>query len=109
MRKQGGDASFTLGISAVSLILGTYEYGLKSDGNTGNWNLTNDVKPNPDPIPNQSQTQNPIKARPKSSRPYSDQRRHPFRETHYAFYGGRTPNMAATLPLVFDAELNDVT
>lgn len=43
----GGDASFTLGNTGGFVDLGTYEYVLKSDGNS-NWNLTNDVKPNPD-------------------------------------------------------------
>ncbi|HEI4796244.1 TPA: AIDA repeat-containing protein, partial [Escherichia coli] len=38
----GGDASFTLGNTGGFVDLGTYEYVLKSDGNS-NWNLTNDV------------------------------------------------------------------
>ncbi|HCL6676115.1 TPA: AIDA repeat-containing protein, partial [Escherichia coli] len=42
----GGDASFTLGNTGGFVDLGTYEYVLKSDGNS-NWNLTNDVNPNP--------------------------------------------------------------
>uniref|UniRef100_UPI0011320B8A pertactin-like passenger domain-containing protein n=1 Tax=Escherichia coli TaxID=562 RepID=UPI0011320B8A len=36
----GGDASFTLGNTGGFVDLGTYEYVLKSDGNS-NWNLTN--------------------------------------------------------------------
>ncbi|EIH5915581.1 autotransporter outer membrane beta-barrel domain-containing protein, partial [Escherichia coli] len=35
----GGDASFTLGNTGGFVDLGTYEYVLKSDGNS-NWNLT---------------------------------------------------------------------
>ena len=38
----GGDASFTLGNTGGFVDLGTYEYVLKSDGNS-NWNLTNNV------------------------------------------------------------------
>ncbi|MDY9009659.1 autotransporter outer membrane beta-barrel domain-containing protein, partial [Escherichia coli] len=73
--------------------LGTYEYVLKSDGNS-NWNLTNDVKPNPDPIPN-----------PKPD-PKPDPTPTPVPEKRITPSTAAVLNMAATLPLVFDAELN---
>ncbi len=85
----GGDASFTLGNTGGFVDLGTYEYVLKSDGNS-NWNLTNDVKPNPDPNPNpkpdQNQTQNRIR---NQTRLRSNADTRPG-ESHHAFYSSRT-------------------
>ncbi|MBW9313074.1 autotransporter outer membrane beta-barrel domain-containing protein [Escherichia coli] len=68
--------------------LGTYEYVLKSDGNS-NWNLTNDVKPNRTP----TQIRNRIKTRPKTgseTRPDSRSNADTPGETHHAFYSSRT-------------------
>ncbi|WP_123040720.1 autotransporter outer membrane beta-barrel domain-containing protein, partial [Escherichia coli] len=69
--------------------LGTYEYVLKSDGNS-NWNLTNNVNPNPNPNPTPDPTPTPVP------------------EKRITPSTAAVLNMAATLPLVFDAELNSI-
>ncbi|MCZ8799023.1 autotransporter outer membrane beta-barrel domain-containing protein, partial [Escherichia albertii] len=88
----GGDAAFTLGNTGGLVDLGTYEYALKSDGNH-NWSLTSDLnpdpKPDPDPDPKPDPTPVPHEKRITPST-------------------AAVLNMAATLPLVFDAELDSV-
>lgn len=74
----GGDASFTLGNTGGFVDLGTYEYVLKSDGNS-NWNLTNDVKPNPDPNPNPKPDPKPDPKPIRNQTRLPIQRRHPSR------------------------------
>ncbi|EIE5086479.1 autotransporter outer membrane beta-barrel domain-containing protein, partial [Escherichia coli] len=87
----GGDASFTLGNTGGFVDLGTYEYVLKSDGNS-NWNLTNNVNPNPNPKPDPTPDPTPT----------------PVPEKRITPSTAAVLNMAATLPLVFDAELNSI-
>lgn len=107
--KTGEDASFTLGNTGGFVDLGTYEYVLKSDGNS-NWNLTNDVKPNPTPSQIQSQTQNPIQSQTQIQKPdpTPDPTPTPVPEKRITPSTAAVLNMAATLPLVFDAELNSI-
>ncbi|EFK3159936.1 autotransporter outer membrane beta-barrel domain-containing protein, partial [Escherichia coli] len=67
------------------------EYVLKSDGNS-NWNLTNNVNPNPNPKPDPTPDPTPT----------------PVPEKRITPSTAAVLNMAATLPLVFDAELNSI-
>lgn len=86
----GGDAAFTLGNTGGLVDLGTYEYALKSDGNH-NWSLTSDLNPDPKPDPDPKPEPTPVP--------------HEKRITPST---AAVLNMAATLPLVFDAELDSV-
>ncbi|WP_114079457.1 autotransporter outer membrane beta-barrel domain-containing protein, partial [Escherichia coli] len=103
----GGDASFTLGNTGGFVDLGTYEYVLKSDGNS-NWNLTNDVKPNPDPNPNPKPDPKPDPNPNPKPDPTPAPTPTPVPEKRITPSTAAVLNMAATLPLVFDAELNSI-
>ncbi|HEB1787952.1 TPA: AIDA repeat-containing protein [Escherichia albertii] len=122
----GGDAAFTLGNTGGLVDLGTYEYALKSDGNH-NWSLTSDLnpdpkpdpdpKPNPDPKPDPDPKPNPDPKPDPDPKPNPDPKPDPDPKpepTPVPHEKRITPstaavlNMAATLPLVFDAELDSV-
>ncbi|EFA6625294.1 autotransporter outer membrane beta-barrel domain-containing protein, partial [Escherichia albertii] len=98
----GGDAAFTLGNTGGLVDLGTYEYALKSDGNH-NWSLTSDLNPDPKPDPDPKPNPDP--------KPDPDPKPEPTPVPHEKRITPSTAavlNMAATLPLVFDAELDSV-
>ncbi|EFG1229283.1 autotransporter outer membrane beta-barrel domain-containing protein, partial [Escherichia albertii] len=100
----GGDAAFTLGNTGGLVDLGTYEYALKSDGNH-NWSLTSDLNPDPKPDPDPKPNPDP------KPDPDPDPKPDPTPVPHEKRITPSTAavlNMAATLPLVFDAELDSV-